>query len=132
MDIIVTLFVHMGLWLRPASLAWPLWPLALGGFVQLFRQRPLLRSTWFIFLWLFVVYAPYAGVIFFGVTRALSVPFDQGWGFFIPARYLFPFTFPYIWVLSPLLARLLSGRSLILVAPYMVANAWFFWQVLAR
>jgi hypothetical protein len=131
-DIVATLFVHIGLWLRPATLAWPLWPFALWGLVQLFRQKPVARSTWFIFLWLFVVYAPYAGVIFFGVTRALAVPYDQGWGFFVPSRYLFPFTFPYVWVLAPLLARWLKGWSLALVGLYMAANAWFFWQVLAQ
>jgi hypothetical protein len=132
LDIVATLFVHIRLWLRPATLAWPLWPFALWGLIQLFRQKPVARSSWFIFLWLFVVYAPYAGVIFFGVTRALAVPYDQGWGFFIPSRYLFPFTFPYVWVLAPLLARWLKGWSLVLVGLYMAANAWFFWQVLAR
>ena len=60
------------------------------------------------------------------------MPYDQGWGFFIPSRYLFPFTFPYVWVLSPLLARWLKGWSLALAGLYMAANAWFFWQVLAR
>jgi hypothetical protein len=129
-DIIVTLFLHVKLWLRPATLAWPLWPLALFGLVKLLRERRVERSTWFILAWLAAAYAFYAGVVFFGVTRALAVPFNQTWGFFAPARYLFPFIFPFAWVLGPLLAGWPKRWSFGLVALYVAGGAWIFAQTL--
>ena len=125
-DIIVTLFDHVRLWLRPATLAWPLWPLALLGLIQLLRQRKVERSTWFILLWLLAAYAPYAGVVFFGVTRALAVPYDQGWGFFIPSRYLYTFMMPFVWTLTYLLSRWRSRWVYSLVGLNVAGSAWLF------
>ncbi|MCP4423980.1 MAG: hypothetical protein GY803_05780, partial [Chloroflexi bacterium] len=125
-DIIVTLFVHVRLWLRPATSAWPLWPLALLGLIQLLRQRKVERSTWFILLWLLAAYAPYAGVVFFGVTRALAVPYDQGWGFFIPSRYLYTFMLPFVWTLAFLLSRWRSRWAYGIVGLYAAGSAWLF------
>ena len=125
-DIVVTLFVHMRLWLRPATLAWPLWPLALLGLILLFRQRKVERSTWFMALWLLAAYAPFAGVVFFGVTRALAVPYDQGWGYFVPARYLYTFMLPYVWTLTYALSRWRGRGAYGLVGVYAAGSAWLF------
>jgi hypothetical protein len=82
--------------------------------------------------WLLSVYVFYAGVFFFGVTRALGVPEDQGWAFFIPSRYLFPFTFPFVWLLSNILARWAKWWAFGLVGVYAVGSIWFFFAVLAH
>ncbi|MBE2197488.1 MAG: hypothetical protein IAE79_02685 [Anaerolinea sp.] len=125
-DIIVTLFDHVRLWLRPATSAWPLWPLAFFGLIQLLRQRKVERSTWFILLWLLAAYVPYAGVVFFGVTRALAVPYDQGWGYFVPTRYLYTFMLPFVWTLTYLLSRWRSRWAYGLVGLYVAGSAWLF------
>lgn len=126
LDIIATLFTHIRLWLRPATLAWPLWPVALFGLIYLLRRKPVAQSTWFILLWLLAAYLPFAGVIFFGVTRALAVPYDQSWGFFIPARYLYPFMLPFVWTIVAVLARWRSRWALALVGIYVVGSACLF------
>lgn len=126
LDIIATLFTHIRLWLRPATLAWPLWPVALFGLIYLLRRKPVVRSTWFILLWLLAAYLPFAGVIFFGVTRALAVPYDQSWGFFVPARYLYPFMLPFVWTITAVLARWRSRWALTLVGIYVVGSACLF------
>ncbi|HUM68131.1 MAG TPA: hypothetical protein PLK31_04720, partial [Chloroflexota bacterium] len=131
-DLIITLFVHVRLWLRPATFAWPLWPLALWGLVQLLRQRPIKPSTWFTVLWLLAAYAPYAGVVFFGVTRALAVPYDQGWGYFVPARYLYPLLWPFVWTLVYLLSRWPVRWSYLLVGLYALGSAWLFLATLVH
>lgn len=131
-DMIVTLFVHIRLWLRPATSAWLLWPLALLGLVYMFRQRPVVRSSWFILLWLLAAYAPYAGIIFFGVTRALAVPYDQTWGFFTPARYLITFTFPFVWTFTFFLSRWPKGWGMVIVGGYVVVGAGLFLATLAQ
>jgi hypothetical protein len=131
-DIVVTLFLHFRLWLRPATLAWPLWPLALVGLAAALRRRPVHPTTWFLFLWLLSIYVFYAGVFFFGVTRALGVPEDQGWAFFIPSRYLFSFIFPFVWVMSGILARWTKWWALGLVGVYAAGSALFFLAVLAH
>ena len=104
-DMIVTLFVHIRLWLRPATWAWPLWPLALWAIYKLLRQKQERRPAWFILIWLLVAYAPFAGIVFFGVTRALAVPYDQGWGYFVPSRYLYTMMLPFVWCLSWFIVR---------------------------
>ncbi len=131
-DIVVTLFLHFRLWLRPATLAWPLWPLAFVGLLMSLRRRPVHPTTWVLFLWLLSVYIFYAGVFFFGVTRALGVPADQGWAFFIPSRYLFPFTFPFVWLVSSILSRWTKWWAFGLVSVYAVGSAFFFLAVLAH
>jgi len=131
-DIIVTVFVHLRLWLRPATLAWPLWPVALFGLIKLLQQRPLARATWLTLFWLVAGYAPFAGIVFFGVTRALAVPYDQSWGFFIPARYLFSLTFPYIWSASFAFSLWSKKWSFVLMGLYVVGGAWLFVAVLSR
>ncbi len=132
LDIIMTVFVHLRLWLRPATLAWPLWPVALFGLIKLLQQRPLTHATWLTLLWLAACYAPFAGIVFFGVTRALAAPYDQSWGFFIPARYLFPLTFPYIWSASFSFSRWSKKWSFVLMGLYVLGGAWLFVQVLSR
>ena len=131
-DIVVTLFVHVRLWLRPATLAWPLWPLALLGLLQLLRRRRTAPSSWLILLWLLAAYAPYAGVVFFGVTRALAVPYDQGWGYFVPTRYLYPMMLPFVWTLTHLLSRWSPRLSYALVGLYAAGSAGLFLATLAQ
>ncbi len=126
-DIALTLVMHIRLWLRPISLAFPLWPLALLGLIQLLRRQPMARSTWFLSFWLLLVYLPYAGVVFFGVTRALAVPYNQLWGFFVPARYLYPFIFPFILTLIFLFSRLPRRGVFGLTGVYMLAGAGLYW-----
>ncbi len=124
LDILATLVNHIRLWLRPVTFAWPLWPLALYGLVYLFRkQRPIQRTTWFILLWLLAVYLPYAGVVFFGVTRALAVPFNQTWGFFVVARYLYPISFPLVLLIVAVLNRQSRWLAFGLTGGYMIIGA---------
>lgn len=131
-DIFMTLLVHLRLWLRPATFAWPLWPLALLGLVQLCRQRPVKRPTWLMLFWLLAIYLPFAGVIFFGVTRALAEPYDQGWGYFIPARYLYPLMLPFVWALAYLLSRWPGRWSYLLVGFYALGSAGLFLATLSH
>ncbi|MCC6608017.1 MAG: hypothetical protein IT327_32725 [Anaerolineae bacterium] len=132
-DIFTTLLTHIRLWLRPALFAWPLWPLALYGFIYLFRkQRPLKRTTWFIFFWLLAVYIPYAGVAFFGVTRALAVTFNQTWGFFVVARYLFPISFPMVLLLLDVLNRRSHQMAYVIVGLYMVVGIGIYLVALSQ
>lgn len=129
-DLVGALFFHLWLWLRPATFAWPLWPLALVGLGVSLRQRPVTANTWFILLWLLSVYVFYAGVVFFGVTRALTAGEGQGWGFFIPARYLYQFTFPFAWVLAGIFSRWPRWLAISLVGLYVVGGAWIFGRTL--
>lgn len=129
-DLVGALFFHLWLWLRPATFAWPLWPLALAGLGFSLRQRPVTANTWFIILWLLSVYVFYAGVFFFGVTRALTAGEGQGWGFFIPARYLYPFSFPFAWVLAGGFSRWPRWLVFSLVGTYVVGGVWIFGRTL--
>lgn len=131
--ILTTLVTHLRLWLRPATFAWPLWPLALYSLVYLFRkQRPLKRKTWFIFFWLLAVYIPYAGVAFFGVTRALAVPFNQTWGFFVVARYLFPISFPLVLLIADFFDRQPRWLTFSLSSGYLAVGASLFLYALSQ
>lgn len=132
LDIGVTLIKHISLWLQPATLAWLLWPIALLGLIYLLRQRPISRSTWFLFLWLLAVYFPYAGVVFFGVTRALAVPFNQTWGFFVPARYLYPFLFPFVLIISDVLNRQSRWLAFGVTGATMLGGTMFFLYALSQ
>lgn len=131
-DLLGTLFFHLRLWLRPATLGWPLWPLALVGLGLSLRRRWAPAVSWFLLCWLLSVYVFYAGVIFFGVTRALTASGGQGWGFFIPARYLYPLILPFVWVLAGLLSRWPQRLSYALVGMYAVGSAGLFLATLAR
>jgi hypothetical protein len=131
--ILLTLITHMRLWLRPATFAWPLWPLAIYGLIHfLRRQRPIQRTTWFILFWLLAVYLPYAGVVFFGVTRALAVPFNQTWGFFVVARYLYPISFPLVLLITDVLNRQSRWLAFGLTGGYMATGAGLYLYALAQ
>jgi hypothetical protein len=131
--ILGTLVTHVRLWLRPITVAWPLWPLAVYGLIYLFRkQRPIQRTTWFVFFWLLAVYAPYAGVIFFGVTRALAVPFNQTWGFFVVARYLYPISFPLVLLIADVLNRQSRWLAVGLTGGSMIVSAGLYWYALSQ
>lgn len=130
-DLVGTLFLHLGLWLRPATLGWPLWPLALVGLGLSLRRRPALPAGWFFLCWLLSVYVFYAGVFFFGVTRALTASGGQGWGFFIPARYLYPLILPFAWLPAGLLSRWPRRWAFGLVGLYAAGSAWLFLATLA-
>ncbi len=131
-DIIMTQFVHIRLWLRPAIRAWPLWPLALWGLLQLIRTRKIEQSSWFIFLWLFFAYLPFTGIIFFGVTRALAEPYDQSWGYFVPSRYLYPMMLPFVWCLAFVMNRWSNRWAFALLGLYVVGSSGLFLLTLAN
>lgn len=129
-DLVAALFFHLQLWLRPATLGWPLWPLALVGLVTSFHRLPATR--WLFPGWFLAVYVFYAGVFFFGVTRALTAAGGQGWGFFIPARYLYPLILPFAWVSAGLLARWSGRWAFGLVGLYVAGTIWLFLATLAH
>jgi hypothetical protein len=130
--ILASLLANIRLWLQPTLLAWPLWPLALWGFIHTWRQPTTRRMAYFWGLWLLLVYVPYAGLIFDGATRALTNSFNQTWGFFSPTRYLFPLILPLICLLMAVLARQPRKVSLALTAVYALASLWLFFEALAR
>lgn len=94
--IVKTIFLHIGLWSRPALLAWPILPITLMGTMLIFIQKRVTPLFVFLLLWILAVYVLYAGVVFFGVTRALTASGQEGWNFFVATRYLFPATWPFI------------------------------------
>lgn len=131
-DIIASLGDHIRLWVRPVTFAWPLWPLAVIGLIKMFREKNIKYPRWFIVSWFFAVYVNQAGVVYFGVTRALTVPFNQTWGFFVAARYLFPVSFPLIWLTVHSLAHKSYQVVLGITLCYIVGGAWLFFEVLSR
>ncbi|MCP4415700.1 MAG: hypothetical protein GY805_03695, partial [Chloroflexi bacterium] len=128
--ILRTLVEHIQLWIRPATLGWPFLPIIIISTIGLVWRKEINRVVVFLLLWILAVYAFYAGVVFFGVTRALSVPFNQTWGFFTPARYLFPATLPFILLAMDWLARWPRRWALSFAFVYMALGGWIFWQVL--
>ncbi|MBE7474997.1 MAG: hypothetical protein DPW09_01145 [Anaerolineae bacterium] len=130
--IATTLVHHLSLWLQPMLLGWPLLPLALVGLVLACRQGTTIPlPPWLASLWLLAVYAPYAGLIYFGVSRELAHPFLRGWGFFAVDRYLFPASLPLALLATGLLVRLPRWAALGLVLVYMLGSAWLYFRVLA-
>lgn len=128
--IVRTLFDHLRLWARPATLGWPFMPLVIVSIIWLLWRRQIDHVFLFLLLWILAVYAFYAGIVFFGVTRALSVPFNQLWGFFTPARYLFPATLPFVLLTVELLSRWPRRLALGFAAVYLVLGGVIFWQVI--
>ena len=118
---------HLVWWLEPLLRGWPLWPLSLFG---LWFYWPSERAmSWLMALWLLLTYAPYAGVVYFGVSYELTVPFYRGWGFFALDRYLFPAGLPFIY---GLLCWLRSGRDnatlyFSLIVLYLALGGTIFW-----
>lgn len=128
--IIRTIFDHIRLWACPATLGWPFLPFVFVSIIWLIWRKEISRVVVFLLLWLLAVYAFYAGIVFFGVTRALSVPFNQTWGFFTPACYLFPATLPFILLAVDWLARWPRRWATGFAFVYVALGGWFFWQVL--
>ncbi len=94
--IVKTIFLHFQLWSRPGILSWPIFPimlLSVGGMFWYWRPSPLIL---FLIVWVLAVYALYAGILFFGVTRALTASGQEGWGFFVATRYMYPATWPIV------------------------------------
>ncbi len=120
------------LWLQPTILAWPLWPLAAIGFFQSWQLTTHKHTSWFWLGWVFLVYTPYTGITFGGVTTILTHTFSQTWGFFSPVRYLFPLTLPLIFLLIFVLNRWPYKFNLTLVSIYVVTSLWLFFEVLDR
>jgi hypothetical protein len=124
-----TLVEHAILWSRPAILGWPFLPLVLLAVIlALWRQRTT-TITWFLVLWCLAVYSFYAGVVFFGITRILSVPNNLGWGFFTGVRYLFPASLPFILLFLDWLIRWPRRYVLALALVYLLLSSWIFWRV---
>lgn len=128
--IVRTLFDHIRLWVRPATLGWPFLPFMFISIVWQTWRKEVGQTTVFLLLWILAVYAFYAGIVFFGITRALSVPFNQTWGFFTPVRYLFPATLPFILLTVDWLARWPRRWALSFAFFYITLGGWIFWQVL--
>lgn len=126
--ILRTVVEHLTLWSRPALFGWPFLPLLLIAVFQTFRQRRVTQITGFLLLWCLAVYSFYAGVVFFGITRILSVPNNQTWGFFTGVRYLFPATLPFILLLFGWLHRWPRRWLLAFALAYMIVGGWIFWR----
>ncbi len=125
-----TILDHLMLWVRPAVLGWPFLLLMLLAILWLRWRNQFNHIMKFLLLWILAVYAFYAGIVFFGVTRALSVPFNQTWGFFTPARYLFPATLPFILLTVDWLACWPRRWAFGFAFAYIALGGWIFWQVL--
>lgn len=124
------LFNHLGRWVQPLLLGWPLLPLALLGLILALGRLALPLPAWLAGLWLLAVYAPYAGLVYFGVTRELAMPYVQGWGFYAVDRYLFPAWLPVTMLAAGLLAQAPRRLALGLVLVSAVGSAWLYFQVL--
>jgi hypothetical protein len=126
-----TLARHLSLWLQPALLGWPLLPLAgLGLLLAAGRRWTLPLPAWVAGSWLLTVYAPYAGLIYFGVSRELASPFLQSWGFYAVDRYLFPASLPLALLVTGVLVRLPRRVATGLVLLYLLGSAWLYFRVL--
>lgn len=121
---------HILLWIKPATLGWPFLPLVPISLVGAIWHKRFTQRTAFLWLWILAVYAFYAGIVFFGVTRILTVPANQLWGFFAGTRYLFPATLPFVLLTVDQLTRWPRKWVFIFTIGYMFVGGWIFWQVL--
>lgn len=121
---------HIILWIKPATLGWPFLPLVPISLIGAIWHKRFTQRTVFLWLWILAVYAFYAGIVFFGVTRILTVPSNQLWGFFAGTRYLFPATLPFVLLAVDQLARWPRKWVFICTIGYTFVGGWIFWQVL--
>ena len=132
LDIFNTTLLHLKLWIRPGTIAWPIWIIALAGSFKYIKNRPQDYETWVLFFWILLSYLPFAGIVFFGVTRALSDPFNQSWGFFTPSRYLYSMIFPYVITVSYVTYSWKIQWQFFLIGAYMILSTAIFFATLAN
>jgi hypothetical protein len=126
------LLQHLVGWAQPAWLGWPFLPLALLALPLVLWQRRHQGQVWLMVIWLAVTYAPYAGLVYFGITRELAVPFYRSWGFFAVDRYLFPASLPLAFFTLTFLNRLPRWLAAVILLVYAIGGSWLHWQVLNR
>ena len=124
-----TIIHHLLLWLEPLLRGWPLLPLALAALLASAFWRRFSTIFWLCILWIAATYALYAGIVYFGITYELSVPYFRGTGFFAVDRYLYPASFPITLLTTVFLASLRREHAnlllLFLVAAGLVNHALF-------
>lgn len=115
---------HARQWLQPLGMGWPWLPLVLVGWLLASRSG-MWRLWGGMTAWGLAVYAPYAGLLYFGITRELAVPFYRSWGFFAVDRYLFPAAFPLALLATLALARIPRYRNAIVLALFALSTALY-------
>jgi hypothetical protein len=123
---LIALVDHAIKWPGPLLRGWPLLPLALIGLGVRFWQRPVQPKSYLMAAWLLATYVLYAGIVYFGITRELTVPFYRTSGFFAVDRYLFPASLPIAFLAAEgisLLPRWLSSGSTVLFV--IGSAAWY-------
>lgn len=127
---ISALISHPIWWSIPLLLGWPLIPLAFLGAWAKFRESPKDRTLWFMIAWGLIAYAPYAGIVYFGITRELFNPFFRTVGYFAVDRFLFPASLPIIYLTTSLLTRLPKlVSSGILTIFFLLSIVWYLYTV---
>lgn len=129
---IAALVSHLVQWAQPAFLGWPFFPLAIVSLLIVIVKRQLEPPIWLAVLWLLATYAPYAGIVYFGITRELAVPVYRSWGFFAVDRYLFPASLPLAFLTTSLLSKFPRYLGIVLTIIYVLVNVWVYWQTLVR
>jgi hypothetical protein len=124
---------QLGRWVQPLLMGWPLLPLALVGLLATLCKRSALIAASVAVVWLIGVYAPYAGIVYFGVTRELASEFNRTWGFYAVDRYLFPALLPLTLLSTVLVTARRVPRALTLagLAVYVAGGVWLYAQALA-
>jgi len=112
---IATIIEHLAAWMVPLLRGWPLLPLAFAALVLAAVQRRLSAVHWLSLLWLAATYALYAGIVYFGITFELTIPYFRGEGFFAVDRYLFPASLPIALLTALFLARLRSELQMLVL-----------------
>ena len=117
-----TIIEHLSMWLEPLLRGWPLVPLALAAVLTNAMRRRFSRLYWLCILWIAATYVLYAGIVYFGITYELSVPYFRGQGFFAVDRYLFPASLPIALLTTISLAGLRDDIANVLVLVFMIAS----------
>ena len=117
-----TILQHLVLWLEPLLRGWPLLPLALAALILAAIQRRVSAVYWLCLLWLLATYALYAGIVYFGITYELSVPYFRGQGFFAVDRYLYPASLPIALLTASFLSTLRRDLAYFVLLAFVVAG----------
>jgi hypothetical protein len=117
-----TIFTHLFAWLEPLLRGWPLLPLALAAFGLAAIKKQLSAVHWLFFFWIWATYALYAGIVYFGITFELTIPYFRGPGFFSVDRYLFPASLPFAFLTASFLSAMPRDVANIIVLVFIAAS----------
>ena len=119
---LTTIIEHLAAWLEPLLRGWPLLPLGFAALMLATVRRKTSAVHWLLFLWFAATYVLYAGIVYFGITFELTIPYFRGQGFFSVDRYLFPASLPIALLTTISLAGLRDDLANVLVLVFMIAS----------